>query len=40
MEFKEKTLNSEIKFDGKVVKVLKDDIETADSTRRNQLRRE
>ncbi len=30
MEFEEKTLNSEVKFEGKVVKVLKDDIETAD----------
>lgn len=30
MEFEEKTLNSEIKYDGKVVRVIKDDIETSD----------
>ena len=30
MEFEEKTLSSEIKFEGKVVKVLRDDIETSD----------
>ena len=30
MEFEEKTLSSEIQFEGKVVKVIKDDIETSD----------
>ena len=30
MEFREKTLSSEVKFEGKVIKVIKDDIETSD----------
>ena len=30
MDFEEKTLSSEVKFEGKVVKVICDDIETSD----------